>query len=32
MVDLWTFRAGRMARVEGFESKADALEAVGLSE
>ncbi len=32
MVDLWTFRAGRMARLQGFESKAEALEAVGLRE
>ncbi len=29
---LWTFRAGRIIRWESFSSKADALEAAGLSE
>jgi ketosteroid isomerase-like protein len=32
MVDLWTFRDGMKARVEGFETKEEALEAAGLRE
>ena len=30
--DLWFFRDGRIARVEGFATKAEAIEAAGLSE